>query len=274
MGSNLDIYDSSRLASPAIQEARDLVRYRSLVFQFVRRDLVARYKRSVLGVAWTMLNPLGTMVILSIVFSQVFRDNSAFPAYILTGYLAWIFFSQVTSDSIFNLISGANLLQRVFMPPTIFAVSAVGNGVTNLVLSLIPLVVVIFFLKIPLTLAIIFTPISILFLIMFAMGFGLLISALAVYFRDVAALYQVILTAWMYLTPIIYPEEVLSPRFRLAIATFNPMYSLVKLFRIPFYEGRIPTWDEILPAAGFAIGMLLIGWIVFTYRSREFSYRI
>jgi ABC-type polysaccharide/polyol phosphate export permease len=274
MTAETNLYDSSRLAPPAIQEARDLLHYRSLVYQFVRRDLVARYKRSVLGVAWTMLNPLGTMLILSFVFSQVFHTHRAFPAYILTGYMSWIFFSQVTSDSIFNLIAGANLLQRVYVPPTIFAISSIGNGLMNLLLSLAPLLVVLLLLKVPITIAVLFTPVSILFLAMFTLGFGLLISTLAVYFRDIAALYQVLLTAWMYLTPIIYPEEVLPERFRGLIAAFNPMYSLVKLFRTPFYEGRFPTLEEILPAAGFSAAMLLVGWIVFTIRSREFSYRI
>ncbi len=92
------VYDSAQLATPALEEARSIFRYRGLVFQFVRRDLVARYKRSVLGVAWTMLNPLATMIILSIVFSQVFKTDRTFPVYIMSGLVVWTFFSQASSD--------------------------------------------------------------------------------------------------------------------------------------------------------------------------------
>ena len=275
MGSGNElIYDSTRLAPAPFEEARELFRYRNLVFQFIRRDLVARYKRSYLGVAWTMLNPLGTMIVLSVVFSQVFKANRDFPAYILSGILPWIFFSTTTSDAMVNLIGGVNLLQRIYTPPTIFAVSAVGNGIVNLILSLVPLMMVMLVLHVPLHLSILFLPVSILFLACFALGIGLLVSTLAVYFRDVVALYQVVLTAWMYLTPIIYPESLLNPRFQFWISIVNPLYSLVKLFRIPLYEGRLPTGWEILPAGLFAIITLVVGWLIFTLRSREFAYRI
>jgi ABC-type polysaccharide/polyol phosphate export permease len=268
------VYDSSRLAPAPIEEARELFRYRNLVLQFIRRDLVARYKRSLLGVTWTMLNPLGTMLVLSLVFSQVFKTSKDFPVYILSGLLAWTFFSVATSDSMINLIGGVNLLQRIYTPPTIFSVSAVGNGIVNLLLSLIPLLLVMLALKVPPHLSVIFLPVSILFLASFALGIGLLVSTFAVYFRDVTALYQIILTAWFYLTPIIYPVDLLQPSFQFWISILNPMYSLVNLFRIPLYEGRFPNAVEIYPAAFFAFTALIVGWLFFTLRSREFAYRI
>jgi ABC-2 type transport system permease protein len=271
---SITVYDSAHLASPPIQEARDLYNYRYLVVQFVRRDLVARYKRSTLGVAWTMLNPLGTMIIISIVFSQVFSTRHAYPAYILTGLLAWNFFNQITGDSMVNLISGVTLLQRIFAPPTIFALTAVGNGLVNLFFSIFPLLLVMLALRSPIHLSILFLPIPTLFLAMFSLGLGLFLSTLAVYYRDVMSLYHVVMTAWFYLTPIIYPEELLDPAIRHWLSILNPLYSLINLWRIPLFEGRIPTWSETLLAAFYAFLALTIGWFFFTNKSKEFPYRI
>jgi ABC-2 type transport system permease protein len=268
------VYDSARLAMPAIEEARSIFRYRGLVLQFVRRDLVARYKRSVLGVAWTMLNPLGTMIILSVVFSQVFKTDQTFPVYIMSGLVVWTFFSQTTSDSMFNLIGGVTLLQRIFMPPTVFAVSAIGNGLINLAISLVPLSMVMIILGVPIQLPFLFLPVPMLALAMFSLGLGLLVSTLAVYFRDITALYQVFLTAWMYLTPIIYPENLLNPKFRFWLSALNPMWSIVHLFRVPIYEGRWPFWFETWPPLFIGLLFLILGWVAFTRKSKEFPYRI
>jgi ABC-2 type transport system permease protein len=96
---------------------------------------------------------------------------------------------------------------------------------------------------------------------------------MAVYFPDVAEMYQIILLAWFYLTPIIYPEEILPPNLDW-ILKLNPMYYLVNLFRLPLLDGRIPTFEEILPAAICGVGALVFGWIFFTSKSDEFAYRI
>ena len=127
---------------------------------------------------------------------------------------------------------------------------------------------------VPIEPTILFLPIPILFLAMFALGIGLLVSALAVFYTDIAEMYQIILIAWMYLTPIIYPEEILPEQFRMLIAIFNPMYHLVRLFRAPVYYGVIPTLGETLLTGVIAIVTLIIGWMVFTRRSDEFAYRI
>jgi len=134
------IYDSSKQVSPALEELREIFRYRNLVSQMVRRDILTRYKRSVLGVAWTMLNPLGTAIILVLVFSNVFGISSpGYPIYVLSGIIAWNFFSQTTNAAMVNLVWGGDLLRRIYIPRTIFAVSSVGTGLVNLCLSLVPL---------------------------------------------------------------------------------------------------------------------------------------
>ncbi|MEL7645146.1 MAG: ABC transporter permease [Anaerolineaceae bacterium] len=267
------IYDSAAHALPALSELRELRHYRFLLFQLIRRDLVARYKRSILGVAWTMLNPLGTMLIMTFVFSNLFNSVESYPVYILSGLIVWNFFSQGTNAAMVGLIWGGSLMQRIYLPRTIFGVSAIGTALVNLLIALIPLTLVMLITGTPIPLTVLFLPVSILLLTAFTLGFGLMLSALAIYFPDVAEMYQILLTAWMYLTPIIYPEEIIPERF-LGLYRLNPMYWMVKLFRLPIYYGRIPTFAEILPALAWAIGFLIIGWFFFTSKSDEYAYRI
>ena len=268
------VYDSANHRVSAISELKELWNYRYLLGQLVRRDITTRYKRSVLGVAWTMLNPLGTMLILTFVFSNFFRSEvQHFPVYILSGLLAWNFFTQATNAAISGLVWGGSLLKRIYIPSTVFGVSAIGTALVNMVMSLVPLIIVMIIDGATFHLSMFFLPVSILLLTGFTLGFGLFISSLAVFFPDIGEMYQVLLTAWMYLTPIIYPETLISAQY-LPIFKINPMYWMVKMFRLPIFEGRVPTLPEILPAIAWSLGMLIVGWLFFTSRSEEYAYRV
>lgn len=268
------LYDSANNRVSAITEFKELFKYRYLLGQLIRRDILTRYKRSVLGVAWTMLNPLGTMLILTFVFSNFFKSAVPhFPVYILSGLLVWNFFSQATNAAISGLVWGGSLLKRIYIPSTVFGVSAIGTALVNLVISIIPLIVVMLVDRAPFYWSLLFLPVSIVTLTAFTLGFGLFISSLAVFFPDVGEMYQVLLTGWMYLTPIIYPESLIAPNI-LPYFKINPMYWMVKMLRLPIFEGRIPTWQEFLPAFIWAFGMLIIGWFYFTSKSEEYAYRV
>jgi len=270
------VYDSERRGHPALVELSDLLDYRHLVLQLVRRDILTRYKRSVLGIAWTLLNPLGMMIVLSLAFSQIFRfENQVhYSVFVLSGLLSWNFFSQTTTASMVNLVWGGGLLNRIYIPRTSFAVAAIGTGLVNTVLAILPLILVMLFTGVPLRASLLYLPVPILLLALFSLGLGLLISTLAVYFPDVAEMYQILTTAWMYLTPIIYPEEILPDAMRLWIIRLNPMYHLIKLYRVPILEGRLPTLDETIVPVLLAIVMLAVGWWFFCIKSDEFAYRI
>jgi ABC-2 type transport system permease protein len=269
----LPLYDSSERRFAALDELLELLHYRNLVVQTVRRNIVVRYKRSVLGIAWTMLNPLGTTLIMAIVFSKVFGGTSAYAAYVLSGLIAWTFFSQTTSDAMSNLIWGGDLLKRIYIPRTVFAVSSIGTGLVNLALSFVPLLVVMLMSGLPLKLPALLLPIPTLLLAMFSLGMGLLLSSIAIQFVDVAQMYQIILTAWMYLSPIIYTEEML-PKQYVWIVHLNPMYYFINLFRAPIYDGTVPNLNEFAICTAIAVATLLIGWIIFSYKADEFAYRV
>jgi ABC-2 type transport system permease protein len=265
-------YDSEKRTSPALEELQDILQYRDLIVQLVRRDIVARYKRSILGIAWTMLQPLGMMVILTVVFSQLFGRVEGYAAYVLSGLIAWTFFSQTTTAAIFQSVWGEALMKRIYVPHTAFSVASIGTGVVNLSLSLVPLLLIMLILRRPLTWAALFLPVAILSLTAFALGVGLLLSSLAVRFPDVAEMYQIILQAWMYLTPILYPSDILPAAYRKWLLYFNPMYYQVLMFRVPLYDGVLPSLPLVIVGVGIALGTLVIGWIYFSYQADKFAY--
>lgn len=270
------IYDSAQRRNPALDELYEVFNYRYLILQLTRRDVLTRYKRSALGVAWTMLNPLGMMIVLSLAFSHVFRFETVYgyPAFVLSGLIAWNFFSQTTTAAMVNLVWGGGLLHRIYMPRTSFALAAIATGLINVILSLVPLLLVMLVTGVPVRATILFIPIPILLLAMFALGMGLTISTVAVFYPDVAEMYAIAIVGWMYITPVIYPMEILPESYRFWISNLNPMYYFINLFRAPLYYGRIPSFEEILPAVIFALAALVIGWLFFTHRSDEFAYRV
>ena len=265
-------YDSQKRRSPALEEFWDIIHYRDLVFQLVRRDIVARYKRSLLGIAWTMLQPLGMMLVLTLVFSQLFSQIDGYAAYVLGGLMPWIFFSQTTSAAIQQSVWGGALTRRIYVPYTAFPAASIGTGLVNFVLSLIPLIAMTLIVGRPIRLSILFLPFPILLLSAFALGVGLLLSGVAVRFPDIAEMYQIILQAWMYLTPIMYPSDILPEAIRKYLLVLNPMYYLILLFRVPIYDGVLPSPALILISTVIAVVTLVAGWIYFSHQSDKFAY--
>jgi ABC-type polysaccharide/polyol phosphate export permease len=267
-------YDSARQAPPFAEEARQLWARRDLVVQLVRRDIVTRYKRSVLGVLWTLLNPLGTMAVLAVVFSRAFGIGQSYPVYVLSGLLAWSFFAQTTLTAMRQLMSGGPMIRRIYVPRTVFAVVATGTGLVNLVLSLLPLAVIMAVTGVPLRPAVLCLPVGILALAAFTLGVALALSVLSVYFTDAAELYGIVLPAMLYLTPIIYPAQILPEAARPWLVDANPLHHLVSLFRTPLYEGRLPEASSAAVALVVALVVLLAGWAVFTARAGDVAARI
>lgn len=214
------------------------------------------------------------MVILAIVFSSIFRTSiEHYPVYLLSALIAWTFFSQTTTYSAGSLLSQGSLLKRIYLPRTVFTVAAVLNGLVNLAISLVPLVLIMLVVEHPLHPTWWFLPVASLLLAGFALGLALVVSVLAVYFVDVVEMYQILVQAWFYITPIIFPAEILPPQFQWLIR-INPMYYLIELFRQPIYEGVIPDVSTIIVGTCCSVAMLAIGWWAFTRKVNEFAYRI
>ncbi len=258
-----------------LEELRDLVRHSHLLASLVRRDLTVRYKRSVIGFFWTMLNPLLLMIILTIVFSTLFRFEGIEPyaVYFLSEYLVFGFFSQTTVTSMTSLSWNGGLMKKVRVPKSIFAISTTISGLINLCLAYIPLFVIMLVLDAPIRPAVLFLPVAFLIIGVFTLGVSFLLSALAVYFEDVSHMYQVAASGLMYLTPIIYPISIIPYKF-LVVVRLNPLTHLFKLARDPIYFGQLPAAHVIQASVISAVVSLVIGWLVFHRLSRNFYHHL
>ncbi len=269
------VYDSARHRMSFLEEIHETWAYRDLLVQLVARDIKSRYKRSALGIAWTMLNPLMMMVVLTLVFSSVFRqwDTHHYPVYLLSAMVLWNFFSQSTTAAMSQLLWGGALLGKIYVPKAIFPLAAIGTGLVNLVIALVPLMVIMLVVGVWPSWAMLFLPVPIVLTAMFALGLGLALSTLAVVFSDVVDMYQIVLSAWFFLTPIIYPESIVPEGERLWMY-LNPMYYFVNLFRLPIYEGTLADPMTLVVATVVSVATLALGWVLFTGRIDDMAYRL
>ncbi len=267
-------YDSAQHRSPIISELRELLNYRGLLRLYISQSIKTRYKRSMLGVVWTLLNPLLNMAVLTLAFAALFRFSlKNYPIYLLTGLVFWNFFSQTTATAMDRLIWGSGILKRIYIPRTIFSISEVGTGLVNLFLAMVPLAIIMLIMGHPFRLALLFLPVSIFIIALFTLGMALLVSTLALFFVDVSEMYKILLSAWFYMTPIIYPMNIIPKKYMWYIK-LNPMNHLVELFRSPIYSGRLPDLNTMIIAAIMAISSLFVGLWVFSRKVDEFAYRI
>lgn len=247
------------------------MQYKDLLKQLVKRDLKLKYRRSVLGYVWSILNPLLVMCIMSLVFSTMFSkgiDN--FPVYLITGRTIFEFMTSSTNASMRSIIGNSALLKKCYVPKYIFVLAKVTSSAVDFVFSLGALVIVMIFTRAKVTPYILFTPLVIIQLFLFCCGLGFLLASLNVFFRDVQYIYKAITTAWMYLTPIFYPIERLKGNLRLFVKGCNPMYYYVAQFRDLVYSGHFP--GPRIFWGGWIIGivMFLIGIWVFKKSQDKF----
>jgi ABC-2 type transport system permease protein len=252
------------------EEWQDIVRSGHLLYTLVMRDLTVRYKRSFIGWFWTMLHPLLLTAILTVVFSEVFRFATPhYEVYVLSALLPWTFMSQTAVTAMAAIAWNGTLMKRVRVPKSIFTLSVTLAGLANLFLAYVPLFLVMVLRGAPIRPAIAFLPISIAIVTVFTLGLSLALSAVAVYFLDLREMYTVALSVLMYLTPVIYPRDIIPARFN-AIVALNPFTYLVEIMRAPVYAGTIPSRETIAIAAASAVIALLGGWAIFRRLSRGF----
>lgn len=239
------------------------LRYKWLLYELVSRDLKLKYRRSVLGYLWSLMNPLLMMLVISAVFSYIFRfEIENFPIYLLTGQIIFSFYSEATNAAMTSVLYGGGLLRKVYIPRYILPMSRVLSSFVNLLFSLMAIVIVLIITKTSITPAILLFPIPLFYTLLFSFGVGMMLSVLAVFFRDVIHLYGVLIMAWMYFTPIFYPVSIL-PELPRMLMQFNPLYHLVECFRSVVLYGRAPSLETHLYCLGFSLASIVIGTIVF-----------
>lgn len=251
-----------------------LYRHRDLVRTLVARDLKVRYRRSTIGFLWSMLQPLLTMLVLTLVFSTIFRfEIPNYPVYALAGIMFWNFFSQSITASMNSLRGNAQLFTKVPVPKEVFPVATVIAGVINLLLAMIPLLAILVVTGHPIRPAVLFLPVAILLAALFTLGAGLLLSPLAVFFHDIIEMVGVLLTLFMYLTPLFYPMDIVPERFLWAVR-FNPIRSVLEVFRDPIYWGKIPPFSHLAVAIIITVLALVVGAVAFRKSSDRIPFYV
>jgi len=244
--------------------------YKSLLKELVFRDLKVKYRRSFLGYLWSLLNPLLMMVVMTVVFSYMFRfDIPNFPLYLICGNTLWTFFNESTNMAMRSVLDNGSLIRKVYIPKFIFPISRVLSSFVTMSFSLVAIVIVMAFTKVPLTPAMLAFPIPLFFLLLFSMGIGMILSALSVYFRDIVHLYGVLTLAWMYFTPIFYPITALPEQVAFMVK-FNPMYHYITFFRELVLYGKMPGWAIWTGSILAGVVSMALGLVIFRKMQKNF----
>ena len=249
-------------------------KFRPLLGELIARDIKTKYRKSVLGVLWTLLNPLFMMIILSVVFSNLFKfDVEYFPVYLLSGQLIFNFYSEATTASMSAIMDNGPLLKKIYVPKYLFVLSRVFSSTINLLASFTALILVMLAMRVELHYTVLLVPIPLIFIVLFSLGVGLILSAITVKFRDIMHLYSVFVTALMYLTPVIYPMSIL-PRWLSIVVRANPITNILIMFRDVMLYGRLPSVEGIIIALVETTLALCVGLYVFYKNQDQFILNI
>lgn len=256
-----------------IQLIRELYRYKYLIEELVTRDIKKKYRRSVLGVLWSILNPLLMMTVTAMVFSTLFRfDIANYPLYLLTGQILFAFYAESTNFAMSSIIENGCLINKIYVPKYLFPLSRVMSSCVNLLFTIPALLIIILVTGHPLSLAMVTFVIPLLLFFFFCMGVGLLLTTMAVYFRDMFHLYGVLLNLLNYATPIFYPENIVPEEYKFLLQ-MNPLYYFFKAFRQALYEGNFPSGELLLTCFCIALITFIAGCLVFRkYQNRFILY--
>lgn len=245
-------------------------RYRYLMRQLIGRDFKTKYKRSVLGVLWSFLNPLLIMTVQYVVFSTLFQsDIPNFPLYLLSGIVCFNFFNEASSMALMSIVGNAALITKVYVPKYIYPVSRVLSSGINLLFSMIPLFAVMLLTGAPVRPALLLLPFGLLCLLVFSIGIGFILSAAMVFFRDTQFLWGVFSMLWMYATPIFYPESIIGEQYVLLFKC-NPLYHIIRFIRIVLINGVSPEPKAYALCLIASLVPLMIGAIIFKKNQDKF----
>ena len=258
-------------------------KYSFLMQQLVIRDFKVKYKRSVLGIVWSLLYPVLMMAVMAVVFSQMFKfkvEGINYLVYLMTGLIMFNYFSEATSSAMISVVSNFSLINKVYIPKYIFPISKCLFVLINFVLTLIPWLGIILLSNVGLgqypcnfNIYYLILPYVFICLFLFSLGMGLLLSCISVFLRDIIYIYGIIITIWNYLTPVFYSVEIL-PKDLQTIMGFNPLYRLLDAARQIVLYGNAPSVTNLVIIGLIGIGSLLIGGLVFKHNQNKFIYYI
>jgi ABC-type polysaccharide/polyol phosphate export permease len=250
----------------------ELVHYRELIRNLVARDLKVRYRNSILGFLWCLLNPLLMMGVFTFVFTVLMRNNLPnYPVFILVGILAWNYHSTAVSAAITSITSNSALVMKVYFPREVLPISVVLSNGVNFVLALIALFVMIFAFGIHLSASILLLPVIFVVQTVFSCALALFLAAITVFYRDVQNIMETLLLAWFFLTPIVWRMEDLFPSYGRLMYIINPLASIISAYRDVLYGGGMPGLDFLGRTFVTSVVLLIVGYHFFRRSAKRFG---
>ncbi len=247
-----------------------LNKYMFLIKQLVSRDFKTKYKKSVLGVLWSFINPLLAMMIQYMVFSHIFKnDIKNYPVYLLSGYTIFNFFSEAVNLATESIVGNVALITKVYVPKYIYPFTRVCSSSINLLISMLLLIAMCIIMKIPFTRSLLLIPFPIICIFLFTLGVGLLLANMMVFFRDVKFLWGAISLIWMYATPIFYPASIIPSQYRL-ILDLNPIACILELFRTILIQGQGAEPKLFALCFVYSVGAFVLGTWAFKKKQDDF----
>lgn len=251
---------------------RDIYIHRELIWAVAQKELKVRYKRSVLGFLWALLNPALMMVVLTLVFGTLMRFAiDHYAVFLLSMLLPWTFFSQCLSYSVESIVQNGELLKKVKVARVVFPVASVVSNIINFLLSLLPLMLLIVLMRFPLHWTWFYLPVPMLGLFLFTLGASFLFATINVFYRDVSHIIQIVLQAWFYFSPIIYSLDFVPAKYHW-IFRLNPLLYVLNGFRLSIYYGILPSLPSIGLTMVCSLLSLAIGFAIFQRYEKTFVY--
>lgn len=251
-------------------------KYGFLLQQLVVRDFKVKYKRSVLGIIWSLLYPILMMAVMAIVFSNVFKfqmEGVNYLVYLMTGLVIFNYFSEASNLAMSSVVSNFSLINKVYIPKYIFPLAKCLFVGINFLLTLIPLYAVILLTGESLNIYHLLLPYAFICLFMFTVGMGFILSTISVFMRDMFYIYGICLTIWTYLTPIMYDIEMIDEQFRIFLK-FNPLYQIINFSRTIILSGQLPTIGQFAGCFVSSVVVLLFGIGLFKKKQNKFIYYV
>lgn len=252
-------------------------KYGYLINQLVSRDFKVKYKRSVLGVAWSLLYPLLTTAVMAVIFSNIFRFTQpgvSFLAYLMSGLTYFNYFSEASNLAMSSVVANFSLINKVYIPKYIFPLSKCLFVGINFLLTLIPLYAVLLLTGTGINWHHLLLPYSYVCLFMFTLGMGFLLSTISVFMRDMFYIYGIVITLWTYLTPLMYDLQIIQNELMSSLMKLNPMYQYINFGRMIMLYDMTPSATSFIACFASAAAVLLLGVVVFRKNQNKFIYYI
>lgn len=257
-----------------ITQIKTFYNYRELLWEFVKKDIKLKYRNSFLGIIWSMLNPLLIMVVLTFIFSNLFKNSIPnFPVYCLSGRLIYDFFSQSTNQCMNSITSKSSLIKKIYVPRYLYPLSRAISSFIIFLISMIPLFIIMIATKVNFTKETLFFIYPLICLFFISLGIGMILATINVFFRDMQHLYSVVLLLIMYGSAIFYSADIINPNY-VRILNLNPIFPVIKVFRDCILYGRITAVYSWVLIAIYAAISMIVGVIVFYKKQDKFILHI